>query len=64
MIRPALLEGRDRYERVMDGWVDNTHEDAFTLAVTLRDDDRAAELSVVVKDAAGLPTGVVLDKLD
>ena len=47
MIRPALLEGRDRYERVMDGWVDNTHEDAFTLAVTLRDDDRAAELSVV-----------------
>ena len=47
MIRPALLEGRDRYERVMDGWVDNTHEDAFTFAVTLRDDDRAAELSVV-----------------
>jgi Protein of unknown function (DUF2889) len=47
VIRPALLEGRDRYERVMDGWVDNTHEDAFTLTVTLRDDDRAAELSVV-----------------
>jgi hypothetical protein len=47
VIRPALLEGRDCYERVMDGWVDNTHEDAFTLTVTLRDDDRAAEVSVV-----------------
>ena len=47
MIAPALLRQRDRYERVMDGWVDNTHEDAFTHTVTLRDDDRAIELSVV-----------------
>ena len=47
MIAPALLAQRDRYERVMDGWVDNTHEDAFTHTVTLRDDDRAIELSVV-----------------
>ena len=46
MIRPALLEGRDRYERVMDGWVDNTHEDALTHTVRLSDDDRALELSV------------------
>jgi hypothetical protein len=47
MIAPALLRQRDRYERVMDGWVDNTHEDAFTHTVTLRDDDRAIELRVV-----------------
>jgi Protein of unknown function (DUF2889) len=47
VIRPALLHGRDRYERVMDGWVDNTHEDAFTHTVRLHDDDRAVELSVV-----------------
>src|SRR5882672_2242118 len=47
MIAPALLGQRDRYERVMDGWVDNTHEDAFTHTVTLRDDDRAIELRVV-----------------
>ena len=46
MIRPALLEGRDRYERVMEGWVDNTHADALTHTVRLSDDDRALELSV------------------
>lgn len=49
MITPALLEGRDRYERVMDGWVDNTHPDAFTHTVVLRDDDQAVELSVVAE---------------
>ncbi len=47
MIEPALLRGRDRYERVMDGWVDNTHDDAFTHTVRLHDDDRAVELAVV-----------------
>src|SRR4029453_4389931 len=46
MIQPALLEGRDRYERVMEGGVDNTHEDALTHTVRLSDDDRALELSV------------------
>ena len=46
MIQPALLEARDRYERVMEGWVDNTHEDALTHTVRLSDDDRALELSV------------------
>jgi Protein of unknown function (DUF2889) len=49
VITPALLEGRDRYERVMDGWVDNTHDDAFTHTVVLRDDDQALELSVVAE---------------
>jgi Protein of unknown function (DUF2889) len=46
MIRPALLEGRDRYERVMEGRVDNTHDDALTHTVRLSDDDRVLELSV------------------
>lgn len=46
MIQPALLEGRDRYERVMEAWVDNTHEDALTHTVHLSDDDRTLELSV------------------
>ena len=45
MIQPALLEGRDRYERVMEAWVDNTHEDALTHTVRLSDDDRTLELS-------------------
>jgi hypothetical protein len=44
---PALLAGRDRYERVMHGWVDNTHDDAFTHTVRLTDDDRALEVAVV-----------------
>ena len=33
----------------MDGWVDNTHPDAFTHTVVLRDDDQAVELSVVAE---------------
>jgi Protein of unknown function (DUF2889) len=47
VIAPSLLRGRDRYERVMDGRVDNTHDDAFTHTVRLRDDDRTVELTVV-----------------
>lgn len=47
MSRPALLSGRDRYERVMHGWVDNSHDDALTHTVRLSDDDRALETSVV-----------------
>jgi len=47
MLRPALLSGRDRYERVMHGWVDNSHEDALTHTVRLTDDDRALEIAVV-----------------
>ena len=49
MITPALLRGRDHYERVLDGWVDNTHPDAFTHTVVLRDDDQVVELSVVAE---------------
>jgi hypothetical protein len=58
MIAPRLLQGRDRYERVMDGRVDNTHEDAFTHTVRLRDDDRTVELTVV---ALPSPTYVIRD---
>jgi Protein of unknown function (DUF2889) len=47
MIGSPFLSGRDRYERVMDGRVDNTHDDAFTHTVQLRDDDRALEIAVV-----------------
>jgi hypothetical protein len=47
MLEPVLLDGRARYERVMHGRVDNTHDDAFTHTVQLRDDDRALEVAVV-----------------
>jgi hypothetical protein len=47
MQAPRLLAGRDRYERTMVGWVDNTHDDAFTHTVRLADVDRALEVSVV-----------------
>lgn len=49
MITPALLRERDDYERVMEGWVDTTHADAFTHTVVLTDDDQAIELSVVAE---------------
>src|SRR3990170_735396 len=47
VILPALLRGRDRYERALEGWVDNTHPDAFTHTVRLDDDERAVEVAVV-----------------
>ena len=46
-LRPALLDGRARYERVMDGWVDNLHDDALTHTVHLADSDRAVEVEIV-----------------
>lgn len=48
-----LLAGRDAYERVMDGWVDATHPDAFTHTVQLREPDRAVELVAVVTPSPG-----------
>jgi hypothetical protein len=47
MMEPALLRGRDRYERVTTGRVDNTHDDAFTHAVRLEDPERALEVEIV-----------------
>jgi len=47
VIGSRFLAGRDRYERVMEGWADNTHDDAFTHTVQLTDPDGGVELSLV-----------------
>jgi hypothetical protein len=47
VITSPHLDGRDRYERSMEGWVDNTHDDAFTYSARLTDDDAAVELVAV-----------------
>jgi hypothetical protein len=52
-VAPALLEGRARYERTMDGWVDNTHDDALTHTVQLVDSDRAVQVEVVASPSPG-----------
>ena len=47
MISSPFLAGRDRYERVMEGCVDNTHDEAFTHTVRLTDPDAGVEVSLV-----------------
>jgi hypothetical protein len=47
MIGSPWLQGRDRYERVVDGWSDSTHDDAFTHTVRVTDDDFGVELRAV-----------------
>jgi DUF2889 family protein len=47
MIEPAVLRGRDRYERVVIGRVDNTHDDALTHTVHMDEPERALELEIV-----------------
>jgi len=47
VITSPYLDGRDRYERRMESWVDNTHDDAFTYSARLTDDDAAVELVAV-----------------
>jgi hypothetical protein len=47
------LAGRDRYERRMHGWSDDTAADAFAHTVRLEDDDRAVELRAVCTIAPG-----------
>jgi hypothetical protein len=49
MLEPPLLLGGDRYERVTDGWTDNTHEDALTHTVRLSEPDTALELAAVAR---------------
>jgi hypothetical protein len=69
MIAPARLRGRDRYERTMEGWTDNTHADALTHTVRLRDPDRAVELAAVcttspdyaIREARGRVLGGAVD---
>lgn len=53
VIDSPYLAGRDRYERAMDGWVDNTHVDAFTHTVRLSDPDGAVEVSAVCTPSPG-----------
>ena len=53
MIGSPFLSGRDRYERVMDGRVDNTHDDAFTHTVRLSDPDRSVEVRAVCTASPG-----------
>jgi hypothetical protein len=47
MITPALLAGRDRYERSMHGRIDSLHDEALTHTVRLADDDRGLEAVIV-----------------
>jgi hypothetical protein len=47
VITPSVLAARAQYERVMDGWTDNTHADAFTHTVRLVEPERTVEVSVV-----------------
>ena len=47
MIEPALLRGRERYERLTTGHVDNTDDDTFTHTVRLEDPARIVEVEVV-----------------
>jgi len=53
VIGSPYLEGRDRYERVTDGWVDNTHDDAFTHTVCATDDDFGIEVTAVCTSSPG-----------
>jgi hypothetical protein len=48
MLEPPLLRGRERYERRIDGRVDNTHDDALTHTVRIVEPERAIELQAVV----------------
>ena len=50
---PARLRGRDSYERVMQGAVHNTHDDALTHVVRLEEPERALELEVVATPSPG-----------
>ena len=45
MIDSPWLDGRGRYERTMEGWIDNTYDDAFTHTVQIGDDRLRVELS-------------------
>jgi hypothetical protein len=68
-VDPAVLRGRLRYERLMEGWTDNTHADAFTHTVRLAEPDRAVELRVValppphylIREASALPVAGEID---
>lgn len=47
MIEPAVLRGRARYERTMEGWTDDADGDSLAHTVRLADPDREIEMSAV-----------------
>lgn len=53
VLASPYLEGRDRYERVVEGWVDGVPADAFTHTVRLTDDDFGVELRAVCTPPPG-----------
>jgi len=53
MITSPHLDDRGRYERSMEGWVDNADGDTFTHTVRIGDDRRRIELSAVCTPSPG-----------
>jgi len=53
VIASPFLEGRDRYERALHAWVDNTHADAFTHTVQVADPEHTVEVSAVCTPSPG-----------
>ena len=44
-----LLADRSRWERVTEGWIDNTHDDAFTHTVRILEPDAGVEVVAVAR---------------
>jgi hypothetical protein len=53
MISSPYLAGRDRYQRVMQGWVDNAHDDGLTHTVQITDNDFAVEVRALCTPSPG-----------
>jgi hypothetical protein len=53
VIGSPFLAGRDRYERVMEGWVDSGHDETFTHTVEITDPDGGVEVSLVCTPSPG-----------
>jgi Protein of unknown function (DUF2889) len=53
VIAPAVLRGRDRYERVTTGRVDDAPDDAFVHTVRLEEPERALEIEIVATPSPG-----------
>jgi hypothetical protein len=49
VIDASWLGGRDRWQRVMEGFTDNTHPDAFTHTVRIAEPEATVEVSAVAK---------------
>jgi hypothetical protein len=53
VIASPFLTGRDRYERVMEGWVDDAHHETFTHTVQITDPDGGVEVSLTCTPSPG-----------